>query len=168
MIDIRVAKLMVYCYRGGEDGGRKCTGPLSGWSLALSHHRHRLRHASPPARHGRGLQIGEGGQTHHLTQPQLHGPAAGAGARVASRVQATTLESPGRRAHRFGLQCLVYDSWPDLTRLGPPSSQSSSTNISIDTTRLLQSIRLTIPLSAFCLGRNFFQLKNIVVKKSIL
>lgn len=104
-----VAKLMLYCYRGGEDGGRQRTGPLSGWSLALSHHRHRLRHASPPARHGRGLQVGQGGQTHHLTQPQLHGPAAGAGARVAGRVQAA-LESPGRRAHRFGLQCLVYDS----------------------------------------------------------
>ncbi|KAJ8275358.1 hypothetical protein COCON_G00099830 [Conger conger] len=64
-------------HRGSSPGRAGPPHTLPGRGLAFGHHRHRLPDEAHLDDHDRRVQVCEDQETHHLAQPQLHGPAAG-------------------------------------------------------------------------------------------
>lgn len=72
------------CFRGGAEQRRKRTSALPGRRVAIRNNCYRLRHEAQAAHNGGGVQARQKRAADHISEPQLHGPAAGVGAGAAS------------------------------------------------------------------------------------
>lgn len=72
-------------FRSGQEEGCEGAGALSGRRVPQRYDSDSLHNEIQAAVDGRGLQDGEGCQADNIAEPELHGPAAGAGAEPQER-----------------------------------------------------------------------------------